>query len=78
MINLKSKDLINYMHDKPIKCIYFKDYFLEKRKHLIKQVKIKNNRCVLSYPYYDYGAIVCESNCIDYATLRFYESQYKR
>lgn len=33
MINLTFKDLINYLREKPIKCIYLKDYFLEKTKH---------------------------------------------
>lgn len=62
--------------DKRINYILNFKYKKNYENHLIKKVKIINNG--VSYQYYDCGVIVCETNCIEYAALRFCERQYKR
>lgn len=50
---------------------YKKNY----KNHLIKKVRVIFMG-VVSYQYYDCGVIVCETNSIEYAALRFYENKY--
>lgn len=76
-----SGENIYYIYDLFILSYKTKNYILnyEYKKnyenHLIKKVRVIFKGLV-SYQYYDCGVIVCETNCIEYAALRFYENKY--
>lgn len=82
MINLTFKDLINYMRDKPIKCIYLKDYFLENTKqfyNILSLIKyIQNIYFAKEYLYNIEWLNSKEDSIVIGAILRVIKYEFRR